>query len=502
MTEERDLRPDPGMERRMSTWLTDTDLSAAEANAGLERVLDEFPVTPQARRRFLGRWLDRDEGVGRHVADHDPPPNTNRRTRLMLSATGITAALAILALSISVIDTDSHPPNQTGATHIVAADGSGTFGTIAEAVDAAADGDTVLIRPGTYLEAITIHDDITLAGDGAREDIIVMAPPDGPTIGYGDDADSSETYAVLLDGSEATIRDLTFTGPATALVVDGGGPTLVDLLLRGAGSPERADEPFGLAIAIMGAAEPTIENNRLTGAYHIYALERSKPLIEGNTLVDSEITGYFGDGTVIRGNHLSGVGADLGAWEEGLVLFEGNTLVGSGIFGWYGGGAILRDNHLSGPGAYIRTKGEGVLLIEGNTIEDTDMVAIEDAGGPNAWTIRDNTIQGARMGMTVMPGSESVITGNRISDVLVGISLSETNATVEGNTIDGASTGIAVAGAGAPDVRGNDVEAELFGIDIGARAGGVVEGNTVCGGTTSIKIHETATAAVGGNTTC
>ncbi|MEX1335184.1 MAG: hypothetical protein AB1Z66_07785, partial [Candidatus Limnocylindrales bacterium] len=74
MTEKRDLRPDHEMESRVNTWLTDTDLSPDEADAGLDRLLQEFPVTPQARRRFLGRWLDRDEGAGRRTTEHDPPP--------------------------------------------------------------------------------------------------------------------------------------------------------------------------------------------------------------------------------------------------------------------------------------------------------------------------------------------------------------------------------------------------------------------------------------------
>ena len=54
MSDDRDLRPDHEMDGRVSAWLTDTDLSPDEADAGLDRLLQEFPVTPQARRRFLG----------------------------------------------------------------------------------------------------------------------------------------------------------------------------------------------------------------------------------------------------------------------------------------------------------------------------------------------------------------------------------------------------------------------------------------------------------------
>ena len=133
----------------------------------LHDALERTSVTPQARRRFLGWWLDRDEGAGRRTTEHDPPPNTNRRNRLMLSATGITAALAILAISVNVFDSDpvAPPAAVTDADHVVAADGSGDFETIQAAVDAAVAGDTIAIQPGTYTEAVLVDRDLTISGD-------------------------------------------------------------------------------------------------------------------------------------------------------------------------------------------------------------------------------------------------------------------------------------------------------------------------------------------------
>ncbi|MFV2064668.1 MAG: hypothetical protein ACC726_14335, partial [Chloroflexota bacterium] len=162
MSSDKDLRPDPEMESQVHAWLADADLSTDEAEQGLDRLLREFPVTPQARRRFLGRWFDRGEGARRRADDHDHPPDQPRRTRLMFSATGLVAAFAVLALSVNVVNTtDTSPPGASNGTeYTVAADGSGDFGTIAEAVAAAVDGDTVLVQPGTYTEAIVIDKDI------------------------------------------------------------------------------------------------------------------------------------------------------------------------------------------------------------------------------------------------------------------------------------------------------------------------------------------------------
>lgn len=52
------------------------------------------------------------------------------------------------------------------AAIVVAQDGSGDHTTITGAIAVAGDGDTVLVRPGTYVEAIIVEADITLKGDG------------------------------------------------------------------------------------------------------------------------------------------------------------------------------------------------------------------------------------------------------------------------------------------------------------------------------------------------
>ncbi len=43
------------------------------------------------------------------------------------------------------------------------------------------DGDTVLVKPGTYLESIVITEDITLRGDGDPGTVVIEFTADGPT---------------------------------------------------------------------------------------------------------------------------------------------------------------------------------------------------------------------------------------------------------------------------------------------------------------------------------
>ena len=109
-------------------------------------------------------------------------------------------------------------------THIVAQDGSGDFTTITEAVAMAKDGDTILVRPGTYDEAITIDKDITLMGDGEdASEVVVHIPEDGPRADW-----LGMKYAFWLQDADASLSKLTIHGPGSrvsAFVVEGGDPS-------------------------------------------------------------------------------------------------------------------------------------------------------------------------------------------------------------------------------------------------------------------------------------
>ena len=119
---------------------------------------------------------------------------------------------------------------------VVAQDGSGTHETITEAVAAAQAGDTVLVRPGIYVESIAIDKDITVRGDGDRGAVVLEFSADGPTRG-------EFAYGILLDKSAAHVENLTVRGPAdvldepalSAVYVDGGAPVLerIDVVLAG-----------------------------------------------------------------------------------------------------------------------------------------------------------------------------------------------------------------------------------------------------------------------------
>ena len=82
------------LERSLRVWMTEGRPRPADRDARVSAVLDSLDDTPQTRARFLGRWFDRGGGARRGTDAHDHPLNSNRRNRLMYSATGIAAALA------------------------------------------------------------------------------------------------------------------------------------------------------------------------------------------------------------------------------------------------------------------------------------------------------------------------------------------------------------------------------------------------------------------------
>ena len=471
MSDDRDLRPDHEMEGHLSTWLTDTDLSPDEAVAGLDRLLDEFPVTPQARRRFLGRWLDRDEGAGRRAAEHDPPPNTNRRNRLMLSATGITAALAILAISVSVIDSDPVVPGQMDATHVVAADGSGDFQSIQAAIDAASAGDTVAIRPGIYAEAVVIDKDLTLFGDGPREEIIITAPEGGPE----QDVDFSwilrAPYAMLLVETDAEVQDLTFAGQASRLFVEGGAPTVHGVLFDQVGQAYEGSGATTGAVVVQGLGKPVFTENELIGGGGLSAYADADPVFEGNTLHESgAIHGDFGADAVIRDNTITGD-------ERQGITFLGATAATVA-------GNTIEDKDwgiTTGEGINVTTSADGSTFeptIVGNSISGSRFFAINLSGGSP--TVDDNALAGGGVGMSLARTS-GIVSGNDISGFADGVVINGGDPKLINNSISGNGRGLTVNGSSTQaTLSGNTICDNEINLDDPGDAGFETEGNEIC----------------------
>jgi parallel beta-helix repeat protein len=459
MTDRSASGPDTEMENEVGTWLNATDLELNGSDEGLKKLLEAFPATPQTRRRFLGRWLDRGGGARRGSADRDHPPSTNRRQRLMFSATSATAALAILAVALNVADTEPDRPNQGGPTHVVAVDGSGDFTTIQAAVDAAEPGATIRIAPGTYEEAVRVTTDLTIVGGGDQPaDVVVRIPADHPTETL-DDVGRRLRAAFWFEDVSAEISNLTITGPGSnvsALAVNGGDLTAHDIVedldayrgypygflyVGGDASGEIFDNVSKAFVWLDGTSSMTVRDNVIHNV--IRSDGESTPRIQGNDI----------GGVWVRSEAQPTV-------EDNRIDFANN------------GGA---DGGFSSCG-----------------------VDLDQAARP---IIAGNDISNASIGVCAYASTAADIRDNSFDGNGIAIALAAAESSVTGNDIRGDGAGLTLSGVAAPIISGNDIE--VAGMAIVVRGGSpVIEGNAVCGGEGNIEVIEAATPSIGDNETC
>jgi hypothetical protein len=117
-----------------------------------------------------------------------------------------TALMAVLA------------PAASAKTLCVSSHGPGCYHAIQPAVDAARDGDTVLLGPGTFAGGVTIARSVRLRGSGAADTKIAGG---GPVLTLGTFGASSEP-TISIDGVSVTAGKTT-AGPVVAYRAFGGG---------------------------------------------------------------------------------------------------------------------------------------------------------------------------------------------------------------------------------------------------------------------------------------
>ncbi len=370
----------------------------------------------------------------------EPPMRTNSHLTVgspTVRLTAILAATMLLAVALAAAGVAGQRLLAASGPIVVAQDGSGTYETITEAVAAAQAGDEILVRPGTYLEAVLIDKDIALRGDGAREEVILEFTEDGPTIrtDYG-----HLPYGLMLVDSEAVVSDLTVRGPnvAAAFVFVGGAPTLQNVANELEGDFGRGPHT---SVAVLHGAGGTVRDSLLDG-----------PAWEVGS---SPIPGYEG----ITGT--------------GVFVAEDNTLDGGFSFDVADGSAFLRNTITDGGIIEPSLIGSGTVLIAEN-----DVAVIEIVGSSDGFTIRDNTVHDPRPGGSgiVLGTGAAIVEGNSISDLRTGIVVPEgASPTITGNRLEGLNTGIRIDGAG---------------------SGTVIEGNRFCGNEEDLVVPEGSTLSL------
>jgi len=342
-----------------------------------------------------------ERGQARRCPGVDPvaPTHCRRRASAFLPHATTVAGLFLLAAASS----------QPGAarTWQVAPDGTGDASTIQAGIDSSADGDTVLVLPGRYVENIRFWGkQIVLTGSGAEVSII-------------DGSGSNERPTVEIrdgEGQGTIIEGFTITGGSGNAVVPSGGGILVldsEPTIRGNTVKENAAERGGTGFG--------------GGIYCSANVSVKSPIIEENVIVEN-VVGIDGAGIgvdglvapVIRNNVIARntnthEGDGGGIWlllsgTPATTIIAGNR-VEDNLALDHGGGIYLAETGKDGPQD---------ILVENNWIVGNRAagVASSPPGGGGIWVgaanavIRNNTI----VGNDSWGGSESFGGGIGIDD--------------------------------------------------------------------------------------
>ena len=394
--------------------------------------------------------------------------------------------LFTIPIVVTLLTLVAGPSVVAGTPIVVAQGGGGTVTTIAEGLELAGYGDTIIVRPGTYVESVVIDEDIRLIGDGHPDEIVIMAPEDGPVtsitiIGL------RPRYAILLDDTRAIVSGLTFRGASSTVVVLGGTPRLVDLTFDRVGDAYgRAMMGTREAIAIVGGAA-TVLDSALIGGGGISVSDRSDARIEGNTLTEgAHIWGQFGDRAIVRSNQVSGMLVRAVATHvSGTVTIEGNTISGAGAEGIVvglsdrpGGEALVRDNLISGTTTAIHAQAGSLAMIEHNLLVDNGV------------------------GIFMAGGASGTVSANDLVDNEIGIAVSRSDVRVGDNAIRGGVTGMVVTEGGTPTFERNVVEGAARGIVIDLDASPILIRNRICATETHLSVADGAGSILVDNTSC
>jgi parallel beta-helix repeat protein len=471
---------DQDMTPRVRDWLRESALTGPDATRGLDKLLTDFPTTPQRRRWWRIAWPNRGRDVSRSVTGYGS--TSSGRSPAMFGPFRLAVASIILVIVggfalVRLAEPSPQPPLLAGATLVVAADGSGDYTTISAAVTAAADGDIIQVMPGHYLESVAVvGKDVTITGVGDRDEIIVEAISTAAPNDPADEPDVSSWAFFLMDTS-STLSNLTVVGQerGTAIPISGVGsaPVLDGLVIRlngqwtgdhtpvwwtdGAGGALRNSVVEGF-MGVSTNAGVIIEDNEMPSTCIVLWDPGAQATIRNNTIRDCPYE--FGikieqGSAIIEGNDISVAEAPPGPHSS---YSDGRTGI---VITSHEAGTVVHDNDIHdntrGIGASLPSNSQVRAEIDGNRVVN-NVLGITVAS--DHITLRDNTVTGSTAGVLVSGGSPT-LTGNTITGNKTGLQVGRATPTLTGNTICDNGANLSYEGDGEPpSTEGNEICAD------------------------------------------
>ena len=318
------------------------------------------------------------------------------------------------------------------------------FPSISSALEAAGEGDEILVAPGIYRESITLKENVLLRSQGSDEQrsnfssaarTIIQAGGDRKQIVLGANGavldgfslqapkrrfeTQIEQTAVLIDATSTRILNCIISFlPYTGITIRNPSPQGAPLIEN-----NKIFSNQGNGVSCEQQAAPRLENNSIYRNMGSGVENRSqaRPLIRNNTIAENDVDGVMNTNAQptivdnrIRENGLNGIG--LQQFSKGTI--EGNEINGNGQAGIglrSGAEAEIRHNSI-----FANMIGVGLMritrvLIENNAINDNNVgVGLIRCSGGKVFLRSNNLLRNRLISVSPVFGCELIEENNKI----------------------------------------------------------------------------------------
>ena len=415
-------------------------------------------ITRAGRQRQWPTWL---------ASVKEPPMRLSNSLAVgspTVRVAAIVAATLLLILSVAAAGIAGTRLLAASGDIVVDPDGNGDYTTINEAVAAADDGDTVVIKAGTYPESVLVTKAITIRGDEPGTATIEVAegcttdtdtwettcPSDTPTYSL-EEGDVGGPYGFVLEGTNATIKDIhVHIHELAASVIVNGGSALLEGLSTSTGPDNGLVMSFGgdSRVSITGsdlgrswllpdeASHMTIEDSDFEAIFLNHSAGS-----EPNVLRDNRISGtiYFTGPTIIENNEF--IGRAEGWRFDPMITADGTdwAVRGNTFAEAESGEGAINVGYMAGPGT-----------IEGNTFTNNSIGIV--SASRDLLDVADNVLTDGKIGIRLDDGSPSLI-GNTVEGMTdSGISMMISDPALSGNALCGNNIDLNIGPGSSPVV--------------------------------------------------